>query len=103
MSARVCGFPLEIAPALLESLRHGVTSVVIGNCSLSLAIGNPQTLADIFQRVETLSPVLIQKWLHSSLCWKTPGEYLNHLNQLLLGTNVAALLGHSALRAQVMG
>src|SRR5262245_21758005 len=42
---------LEIAPGLSESTRHGVTSVVIGNCSLSLAIGEPQTLADIFQRV----------------------------------------------------
>lgn len=94
---------LEIAPALVESIRHGVTSVVIGNCSLSIAVGKPQTLADIFQRVETLSPVLIQKWLRSSLCWKTPGEYLKHLQQLPLGTNVAALFGHSALRAQVMG
>jgi N-acyl-D-aspartate/D-glutamate deacylase len=94
---------LEIAPALLESLRHGVTSVVIGNCSLSLAVGKPQTLADIFQRVETLSPVLIQKWLRSSLSWQTPGEYLDHLKQLPLGVNVAALLGHSALRAEVMG
>ena len=94
---------LEIAPSLIESIRHGVTTVVIGNCSLSLALGNPQTLADIFQRVETLSPVLIQKWLRSSVCWTTPGEYLNHVNQLPLGANVAALLGHSALRAQVMG
>jgi N-acyl-D-aspartate/D-glutamate deacylase len=94
---------LEIAPALLESIRHGVTSVVIGNCSLSLAVGKPQTLADIFQRVETLSPVLIQKWLRSSIDWTTPREYLKHLKQLPLGANVAALFGHSALRAQVMG
>jgi N-acyl-D-aspartate/D-glutamate deacylase len=94
---------LEIAPALLESVRHGVTSVVIGNCSLSLAIGEPQTLADIFQRVETLSPVLIQKWLRSSIDWATPREYLDHLNRLPLGANVTALLGHSALRARVMG
>src|SRR5215510_14135663 len=41
---------VEIAPALSESVRHGVTSVVMGNCSLSLAIGEPQTLANIFQR-----------------------------------------------------
>jgi N-acyl-D-aspartate/D-glutamate deacylase len=94
---------LEIAPALSESLRHGVTSVVIGNCSLSVAVGRPQTLADIFQRVETLSPILIQKWLRSSLSWATPAEYLAHLKQLPLGVNVAALLGHSALRAEVMG
>jgi N-acyl-D-aspartate/D-glutamate deacylase len=94
---------LEIAPSLTESIRHGVTSVVIGNCSLSLAVGKPQTLADIFQRVETLSPVLIQKWLRSSVDWTTPREYIEHLQRLPLGANVAALFGHSALRAQVMG
>ncbi|MBD2207491.1 D-aminoacylase [Calothrix sp. FACHB-1219] len=94
---------LEIAPELSESVRHGVTSVVIGNCSLSIAIGEPQVLADIFQRVETLSHRLISKWLNKSLAWQTPGEYLQHLQQLPLGPNVAPLLGHSALRAYVMG
>jgi len=94
---------LEIAPGLAESVRHGVTTVVMGNCSLSLAIGAPATLADIFQRVETLSPVLIQKWLGSSVSWQTPREYIAHLNRLNAGPNVAALFGHSALRAHVMG
>ena len=94
---------LEIAPSLLESVRHGVTSVVIGNCSLSLAVGEPATLADIFQRVETLSPVLIEKWLRSTMDWQTAPEYLRHIERLPLGANVAALLGHSALRAHVMG
>src|SRR5258708_445338 len=65
---------LEIAPGLVESVRHGVTTVVIGNCSLSLAVGSPSMLADIFQRVETLSPVLIKKWLASSVSWQTPRE-----------------------------
>jgi len=94
---------LEIAPGLSESVRHGVTSVVIGNCSLSIAIGEPQMLADIFQRVETLSHRLIEKWLKKSLSWQTPAEYLQHLQQLPLGPNVAPLFGHSALRAYVMG
>ncbi|MBW4562425.1 MAG: D-aminoacylase [Mojavia pulchra JT2-VF2] len=94
---------LEIAPGLSESVRHGVTSVVIGNCSLSIAIGEPQMLADIFQRVETLSHRLIDKWLKKSVSWQTPAEYLHHLQQLPLGPNVAPLFGHSALRAYVMG
>jgi N-acyl-D-aspartate/D-glutamate deacylase len=94
---------LEIAPGLSESVRHGVTSVVIGNCSLSVAIGEPQMLADIFQRVETLSHKLIEEWLKKSVDWQTPAEYLEHLKQLPLGANVAPLLGHSALRAHVMG
>src|SRR5262245_4302809 len=94
---------LEVAPGLSESTRHGVTTVVIGNCSLSLAVGEPQTLADIFQRVETIPHSLIRKWLKSSVSWRTPREYLEHLGRLRLGPNVAALLGHSALRAHVMG
>ncbi|CAC5339966.1 MULTISPECIES: N-acyl-D-amino-acid deacylase family protein [Planktothrix] len=94
---------LEIAPGLSESVRHGVTSVVIGNCSLSVAVGKPQMLADIFQRVETLSHKLIEKWLKQSVSWDTPAEYLEHLKQLQLGANIAPLLGHSALRAHVMG
>ena len=94
---------LEIAPGLVESVRHGVTTVVMGNCSLSLAAGSPAELANIFQRVETLSPVLIQKWLASSVSWQTPRDYLAHLRQLPMGPNVAALFGHSALRAHVMG
>src|SRR5689334_14317918 len=70
---------LEIAPGLVESVRHGVTTVVMGNCSLSLAIGSAEQLATIFERVETLPPVLIQKWLQASLSWQTPGQYLAHL------------------------
>jgi len=94
---------LEIAPSLSESVRHGVTTVVIGNCSLSIAIGAPQMLADIFQRVETISHQLIKKWLRKSISWQTPAEYLQHLRQLPLGANIAPMFGHSALRSHVMG
>jgi N-acyl-D-aspartate/D-glutamate deacylase len=94
---------LEIAPGLSESVRHGVTTVVIGNCSLSATVGSPQVLADIFQRVETLAPELINKWLSQAMSWQTPAEYWQHLHDLPLGPNIAPLLGHSALRAHVMG
>lgn len=94
---------LEMAPGLIESVRHGVTTIVMGNCSLSLAIGEAETLADIFQRVETLPSSLIQKWLGAQISWKTPAEYVDHLDQLPIGPNVAAIFGHSALRAHVMG
>ncbi|MEH2180978.1 hypothetical protein [Nostoc sp.] len=35
--------------------------------------------------------------------WQTPAEYLQHLQQLPLGPNVAPMFGHSALRAHVIG
>ena len=94
---------VEVSPGLVESLRNGVTTVVMGNCSLSATMGEPQVLADIFQRVETLSPVLIRKWLEKGKARKNAIEYFQGLNELKLGPNVATMLGHSALRAQVMG
>ena len=94
---------VEIAPGLGESVRHGVTTVVMGNCSLSIAVGAPEVLADIFLRVETLPRVLVEKWLRRAVLWRSPAEYVDHLRGLPLGPNVAALLGHSALRAEVMG
>ena len=32
---------LEIRPGLDESVRHGVTTVVVGSCGLSMAVGRP--------------------------------------------------------------
>ena len=43
---------LELDPALGESVRHGVTTVLIGSCGLSFAVGDPEDLADMFCRVE---------------------------------------------------
>lgn len=94
---------VEVAPGLSESVRHGVTSVVMGNCSLSVTYGEPGTLADMFLRVETLPRVLIEKWLDRSISWNDARGYLEHLGTLSLGPNTAALLGHSSLRAHVMG
>ncbi len=94
---------IEIAPGLAESARHGVTSVVMGNCSLSLTVGEPQDLADIFLRVENIPGILVRRWLRKAGTWSGPDEYFEHLAALPLGPNVAALLGHSALRAKVMG
>jgi N-acyl-D-aspartate/D-glutamate deacylase len=94
---------VEIAPGLSESVRHGVTTVVMGNCSLSLTVGEPQVLADIFLRVESLPAVLVRKWLAGSVSWDSPADYLAHLRSLKLGPNVAPMVGHSALRAAIMG
>ena len=38
---------LEVAPALTESLRHGVTTALIGSCVLSLVVGEPDYMADL--------------------------------------------------------
>ena len=94
---------IEIAPALGESVRHGVTSVLVGSCGLSFAMGTPEDLADQFCRVEAVPYDTVLPLLEKVKDWQTPAEYLDHLDGLPLGPNVTAMFGHSAVRAAVMG
>lgn len=94
---------IEAFPHLPESTRHGVTSVIIGNCSMSLALGNEDDIIDMFTRVESLSKKLLNKWLKGKITWRGPKEYAKHLAELPLGPNVAGFLGHSNLRLAVLG
>ena len=94
---------LELAPELFESLRHGVTTVVTGSCSLSMAVGDPTDLADMFCRVEAIPRAQVLPLLRRVKDWDDPPGYLEHLERLPLGPNVACLLGHSTIRAAAMG
>lgn len=94
---------VEVAPGLLESLQHGVTSLIFGNCSLSLALGNAEDMIDLFARVENLPRETLAKWLDGKVDWHTPGQYYEHLERLALGPNIATLMGHSNLRLAVLG
>ncbi|MCU1498867.1 MAG: N-acyl-D-glutamate amidohydrolase [Acidimicrobiales bacterium] len=94
---------IEIAPALGESVRHGVTSILVGSCGLSFAMGTPEDLADQFCRVEAVPYETVLPLLEKVKDWETPAEYLDHLDGLPLGPNVTAMFGHSAVRASVMG
>ena len=94
---------VEVLPGLDESVRHGVTTVVIGNCSLSAAVGSSDDLLDLFCRVESLPRPLLKKWLDGNITWTTPREYYRHLETLPIGPNVASFLGHSNIRLAAMG
>ena len=91
------------APELFESLRHGVTTCVMGSCSLGMAVGEPEQLADMFCRVEALPREHVIPILEDKKNWSGPAEYLEHLDDLPLGPNIAMLLGHSTIRAHAMG
>lgn len=93
---------VEINPGLSESVRHGITSIVMGNCSLSLTLGEPAVNADLFERVETM-PELITLWQQQAHKWPNANAYFQHLNELPLGPNIACMVGHSTIRAEVMG
>ncbi|MDI9914038.1 amidohydrolase family protein [Rhodococcus sp. IEGM 1379] len=92
-----------VAPGLNESVRHGVTTVLVGNCSLSTVFSDPLDIADMFSRVEALPREHVLAALSNGKTWSSPQEYALALDSLALGPNVAAFLGHSDIRAKVMG
>ncbi len=92
-----------VGPGLTESVRHGVTTVLLGNCSLSTLYSTPVDIADLFSRVEALPREHVLKAVDTHKTWSSPEEYIAALERLPLGPNIAALVGHSDLRATVMG
>ena len=98
---------LEVAPGLPESTRHGTTSVVIANCSLGLAFGNQRDgtndpIVSCYARVENI-PKSVLRSCADNCTWDNPKDYLDHLDTLKLGPNVAVLFPHSMLRIDTMG
>ena len=94
---------LEVDPSLSESVRHGVTTALIGSCGLSLVVGDPEDMADTFCRVEGIPREMVLPLLEEVVDWKTPGEYVDHLRSLPLGPNIIGMAGHSTIRSHVMG
>ena len=92
-----------ISPGLGESVRHGTTSVILGNCSLSTVYSDADDCADMFARVEALPWQIVHDAVKEAKTWSGPAEYVKALDSLPLGVNVAAFIGHSDIRAAVLG
>ncbi len=90
-------------PLGTSSCFHGVTSVVLGNCGLSLAPAKPENRESViksFVRVEAISRRVLEEGFEWK--WTSTAEYLSTLGGRL-GINAAALIGHIAVRHYVMG
>ena len=90
-------------PGLRESVRHGVTTVLLGMCSLSTVYAENDDAADLFSRVEAVPRKFVVGALEQKRNWSGPAEYVQTLEALPLGPNVSSLLGHSDLRTSVLG
>lgn len=91
-------------PLLRSSIHHGVTTVLIGNCGVTFApvsAGNRRYLAELMESVEDISAEAIMDGLPWS--WESYGEYLDAVEDLRPALNVVGLVGHSAVRFEVMG
>ncbi len=85
------------------SLEHGVTTVMPGNCSLSLAplkAEHRELLGATFRKIEEMPKNAFDAGLTWS--WESFADYLAAIKPRL-GVNVAPLVGHSLLRLWVMG
>ncbi|WP_028111686.1 N-acyl-D-amino-acid deacylase family protein [Ferrimonas kyonanensis] len=94
---------LLVSPSLSESVRHGVTTVLVGSCSLSMICSDYEDASDLFTRVETVPREKVLPILKRNKSWSTPRQWVEHVNTLPLGPNLISFLGHSDLRASVMG
>ena len=84
------------APEMAPKVSQGVTTVVAGNCGISLAPA-PRGM-----RLPVLPPIDLLDDAGGWFRFRTFGSYVKELNARPAATNCALLVGHTMLRAQTM-
>jgi N-acyl-D-aspartate/D-glutamate deacylase len=90
-------------PYATSEPQHGVTSIVMGNCGLTLAPAKEtdhDALVKSFVRVEAMPRSVLEAGVPWG--WESFGDYLDALEGKV-GVNVGGLVGHIAVRQYVMG
>ena len=85
------------------AIEHGITTIIPGNCSLSLAplkAEHRMKLVGMFNQIEEMPIRAFEEGVEWD--WETFDEFLTRIRKGL-GINVAPLVGHSVLRLWVMG
>ncbi len=99
-----CHYDAQVTwdPLCTFSPEHGATTVIFGNCSLSLAPvrkGTEERLAEFLSYVEAI-PMDVLRTIEFD--WETIPQYMDRLDNHL-GINIGNLIGHTAVRHYVMG
>ncbi|MGH7846222.1 MAG: N-acyl-D-amino-acid deacylase family protein [Candidatus Binatia bacterium] len=100
-----CHYDAQVTwdPLCTFSCHHGATSVIIGNCSLTLAPAKPgerMKVLGMLSQVEAIPMDILQAGVDWR--WETIPEYLDAIGKRL-GVNVGMLMGHSPIRFYAMG
>ena len=95
-----CHYDAQVTwdPLCTYSCYHGATSVIIGNCSLTLAPVRPndhETLAGMLSEVEAIPMDILREAVPWN--WETFPEYMDAIGRRL-SINVGTLVGHSAVQ-----
>jgi len=91
-------------PTVDPAPQHGVTTVLTGNCAISLAPANPEdreSIVDMFCFIEDLPVDAVLGAVPWS--WTTWSEYRDTFNDRGASCNVAPLVGHNNIRMAVLG
>ena len=92
--------PLPDAASLLApNLQQGITTSVAGNCGISPAPLGEFTHRDAIERIPLVDIVFDKIGWN----WRTVEEYLTEIERRGLPLNLATFVGHSTLRASVLG
>lgn len=94
---------LIVSPSISESVRHGVTTILVGSCSLSMVCSDTEDASDIFTRVETVPREKVLPILQKNKTWNTPKDWIKFVKKQPMGPNVMSFLGHSDMRVGAMG
>jgi N-acyl-D-amino-acid deacylase len=99
-----CHYDAQVTwdPLCTFSPEHGATTVIFGNCSLSLAPvrkGTEERLAEFLSYVEAI-PMDVLRTIEFD--WETIPQYMERLDNHL-GINIGNMIGHTAVRHYVMG
>ncbi|MBX9608482.1 MAG: amidohydrolase family protein [Gammaproteobacteria bacterium] len=91
-------------PVLPASLRHGVTTLMMGNCGVGFAPAAPERhdwLIELMEGVEDIPGVALRAGLPWN--WESFPQYMDVLDATPRSFDIATQLSHGALRAYVMG
>ncbi len=99
-----CHYDAQVTwdPLCTFSPQHGATTVIFGNCSLSLAPvrrGNEERMAEFLSYVEAI-PMEVLRTVDVN--WESFPQYMDRLDNSL-GVNAGTLIGHTAVRYYAMG
>lgn len=86
------------------SVHHGVTTVITGNCGFGVAPCGDDAETFLLRCLEAVEEIPFASTVEGvPFGWHSFSSYLDALDALPLGVNVAAMVPHSPLRHAVMG
>jgi N-acyl-D-amino-acid deacylase len=91
-------------PQMTSPCWHGITTAVMGNCGLSLAPIKPEHPEFLIKLLESVEDIPGEAILAGNqFKGESFADYLDMLDEIPTGINVAAMIGHTAVRFYTMG